>query len=65
MPKRPKDHRRVPDLGLVGQHDLQDGNVFDDRGRDGRDEEQNRGQEEENHADPVACAVRTEKEQDV
>lgn len=37
MTESPKDHRRVADFGLVGEHDLQDGNVFEDRGRDGGD----------------------------
>ena len=43
----------MTDIRLVGQIDFQDGDVRDDRGADGRDEEEDRGNEEEGYADPV------------
>lgn len=37
MTKGPKVHSRVSDIGLISEHDLQDGNVLDNWSGDGRD----------------------------
>ena len=37
---------------FVGEHDFQDCDVADDGGRDCRDQEEDRGNEEEGDADP-------------
>ena len=44
---------RVADGRLVGQHDFEDGDVVDDGGGDGGDEQEDGGDEEEDDADPV------------
>ena len=53
MSKRPKNHRRVPDLGLICQYDFQDRNILEHWRRDSRDEQEDRRHEEEYHPNPV------------
>ena len=41
------------DVGVVGEHDFEDGDVFDDGGGDGGDQEEDGGDEEEGDAQPA------------
>ena len=43
----------MANVGLVREHDLQNGDVSDDRRRDGGDEEEDGRQEDEDHTGPV------------
>ena len=43
----------VAQRGLVRQHDFEDGDVADDGRRDGGHEQEDAGEQEEDHADPV------------
>lgn len=54
----------MTNVGFVREHNLQNGDVSDDRRRDGGDEEEDGRQEDEDHADPipaneVSCACAT------
>jgi len=53
-----KSDGTVPDVCLVSEIDLEDGNVANDRGADCGDEEEDGGNEEEGHPDPGALSVR-------
>jgi hypothetical protein len=62
--KGTKCDRRIANVGFVREHNLQNGDVSDDRRRDGGDEEEDGRQEDEDHADPipaneVSCACAT------
>lgn len=42
----------MANVGLVGEHDLENGDVANDRGRNGCDQEKKCGDEDEGHSDP-------------
>jgi len=51
--KGPKRNTRMPDIALVGEHNLQDRDIIDDWRRDGGDQKQDGGCEEEESANMV------------
>ncbi len=56
MAKSAEDDGGVADVGEVGEHHLQDGEIFDDRGGNGGDKKEDGGGEEEEGADMVEHA---------
>ena len=54
--KGPEDDRRVTDIRLVGEHDLENGDVLNDRRGDGGDEEENGRYEDQRHTDPISAS---------
>lgn len=54
MPECPECHTRVTNVRVVAEHYFENSNVTDDRGRDGGDEEKDRGDEQKSYTNPVA-----------
>lgn len=52
MAKCPKCHTRVTYIRFIGKHDLEDGDIANDGGGDGRNKEEDGSNEEESDADP-------------
>ena len=57
MAKSAKDHGRIANIGLVREHDFQDRNVLEDGCGNARDQEKDRGDEQEDDTDPVTLLL--------
>jgi hypothetical protein len=53
MAEAAKCDRRVANIALVSEHDLENGDISNDRRRDSGDQEEDGCDEQEGHADPV------------
>jgi hypothetical protein len=66
MPKGTECDGRITKVGEIREHDLENGDVSNDRRRDGGDKEEDGCNEDEGHADPiqvsdVSCAFATNR----